>query len=383
MSDIILFSQTGYQKCRCCSAYIGLSFFLSLILLSSLFFCSSFGAYRILLHSSTTCSTEYVLTADSVKCGEVNSLHYRAIQVGGNLQQGDTLLGSLQAWVVKEADLVFYSKKQPSITVTANVSEHQRFLLQGWQIYVWSGSVIYGYCCIINNGIGGDVTAKLFMFTSDSDATNFVNGQGAENSVLSDSIQIPPGKQQCFHSWGAARPFIVSERSYHFIGVDIPGNTTFSYNITVLQKYVNGSDYGSPHYFRYDNLTEFLLPGSLFSDDNYVTICKAPLYLDPLTTTRLVSTTPRLASVSENYKNIESLASNVGSESLHLTSCNKPHHWMDIAFPVALAFGLVFLLIFTLSCSFMCFCMCKYHRNRLYLSCKFSTRSHNGYGSIQ
>ena len=328
--------------------------------------------YRIVLDRSTTCSIKYVLTADGVQCGEVNSLHYGMIQVGGNLQQGDTLLGSQQAWVVKKADLAFYSKQQPPITVTANVSEHKHFLLQGWQIYVWSGSVIYGYCCIINNGIGGDVTAKLFMFTSDSDAINFVNGQGAENSVLSDSIKIPPGKQQCFHNWGAGAPFLVSESSYHFIGIDIPGNTTFSYNITVLQKYINGSDYGSPHYFRYDNSTYFSLQGGLFSHNEYVAICKAPLYLSHIIS-RLVP------AYNVKLESNKSLASKVGAESLHISSCKEPHHWMT-AF-ILLGIGLFVFVVFVIMCAVTCFCMYKC-KDRLFLPCK-TNRRYGDYTRIQ
>lgn len=156
----------------------------------------------------------------------------------------------------------------------------------------------------------------------------------------------------------------------------MPGNVTYSSNVTVLQRYVEGNDYGSPQFFQYNNGTDFSIKGKFFSHDEYVIICKAPLYSTP----ELLSTP-----MSTHYNRlgkVESLASNVGSESLHLTSCKKPYHRMDITFSSLLGVGLALFLFSLASCSFMCFCMFKYHRDRLFLSCKFC-RSRNGYFNIQ
>ena len=333
-----------------------------------------------MLHRQFSCSTYYVLTADSVKCGAANSLQYGTIRVGGDQQQGDTLLGVMQAWAAKETDLVFHEKLLPPVIFKANISEHQRILLQGWQTYTWTGSIIYGYCCIINNGIS-DLTAKLYIFITDTDAVNFVNGQGTENAVLYNRIQIPPGKQQCFRSWGAGNPFKVSQSSYHFFGVDVPGNVTYSSNITVLQKYVDGNDYGSPHFFQYNNATYFSIEGGFFSHDKYVTICKAPLYYYQTSIPKSLSPSPMSANY-DSLRSVESLASKVGSESIHLNSCKNPYHWMTIAFPCLLGVGLFLFVLSIASCSGMCFCMCKWHRDKLFLSCKFS-RPHHGYVPIQ
>lgn len=154
----------------------------------------------------------------------------------------------------------------------------------------------------------------------------------------------------------------------------MPGNVTYSSNVTVLQKYVDGNDYGRPHFFNYDNATKFSISRKLTDrkHEDYVVICKAPLYQPNIS--------PVLAY--RELKGNKSLASNVGSESLHITSCKKPYHWREFAFPIALGFGLSLFILFVILCHLTAYCMIKRHRNRLFLSCKCSC-SPRGYTGIQ
>ena len=377
---IIKLFPSGSQKTCCCCLYICLYSMLVCILFLSLGLCSAFGVYQVMLNRHTACTTDYILSADSAQCGAANSLQFETLKVSGDLQTGDRLIGVLQAWSVKKRNLIFYSKLLPPRTVTANNTDSQPILLQGWDKYTWTGSVIYGYCCIINHG-NVKVTANLYIFITDADIVNFVNGQGAQNWILSDSITIPPGKQQCFHHWDHDSPYTVSHSSYHFIGVDMPGNTTYTSNVTVYQKYVNGSDYGEPHFFQYDNTTSFQLSkGRLFSREEYVIVCRAPLYLRSIKDTELGHTTTTVPS----YEALSSaangsLASQVGAESLHISSCKEPHHWM-IPFTIMFILGVAFAIISAALCVVTCLRMCKHHRDRLYLSW---TRSPTGYTTIQ
>jgi hypothetical protein len=379
-SDALTFHTHPYtvsEKISCCCGYITTYFSLLLLLLISLFLCGSFGAYMTLLHRHQMCTTDYVLTEDVVLCGRANSLQYETIKVGGDRQDGDTLIGIMQAWSVKEDNLIFYSKLQPPVVVKDNITEPQRFLLQGWMIYTWRGSIIYGYCCVTNHGIM-QVTAMMYMFLDDKDAVNYINGQRPTNTILSDSIEIPPGRQLCFRQWGNEKPFTVSHSSYHFIGVDIPGNTSYKTNITVLKTFVNGSDYGQPHHFRFDNATDFHISTGLFSHDEHVVVCRAPLYESEVHKLFENATTAPVPT----YKGTENelLAHGVQAESLHLTSCKKPYHWMEILFPAVMTLGALLFLIYLGSCLCTCYCMCKYHRDRLYLP--KMCRCRKGYQSL-
>ena len=371
-----LFLIASQKRCYC-FGYISLYCFLATVLLSSLFLCSAYGPYQFMFHRHTSCTTDYVMAGDSVQCGSANSRQYGTIQVGGDQQQGDSQLSKLHAWSVKESSLITYSNLNHPVTVKYNNSERQPILLPGWQIYLWTGSIIYGYCCITNNGLT-EVTAKLYIFTSDLDAIGFVNGEGEQSSILHDSIDIPPNKQLCFQNWGPDKPFMVHQSSYHFIGVDMPGNVTYSTNVTILQRYVNGSEYGEPQYFQYNNATEFSISKGLFSHENYIVICQAPF-----SQSKASDVTQKASPHDYQFElRIQQHALNYGAGSLHLTSCNKPHHWMDVAFPTLLALGLVIFLLFVIFCPIVCFYMCKWHRERLFLSC-ITSRSRRGYTTIQ
>lgn len=317
-----------------------------------------------ILHDGTHCETDYILSFDTIQCGEVNSFEYEITNISGTVKTGDTIHGVLQAWLVKENDLKVYAQKSPTFTDGANMSDRTRIYLNGWNIYTWKNSTISGYCCIFNNGTTAQ-TAYLYIFVKDKDLLNFLSGEGAENVILSDNVKIPPYRQVCFQKWGTSSPLIVNKSSYHFIGVDVPANTTYTSSVTVEQVYVNGSDYGTPHYFKYDNSTSFKVPHNrhFWEGTEYVLVCKAPLDVN----------------LSGSKENI-SLASRVSAKSLHIQSCNEPHHWIKTPFPVLLAVS--FLLIITIIVISVVSCICQYKccRHRLIIPCNLCVK--NGYDRL-
>ena len=325
-----------------------------------------------ILHDGTHCETNYILSNDTIQCGKVNSLKYEITNISGTMKTGDKIQGVLQAWLVKEKRLKFYAQKSPTFTDGANVSDHTQIYLNGWNIYTWKNSTISGYCCIYNNGTTAQ-TAYLYIFVKDKDLLNFLSGEGVKNAILSDNISIPPNRQVCFQKWGTSSPLIVNKSSYHFIGVDVPANTTYSSSVTVEQVYVNGSDYGTPHYFKYDNSTSFKVPHNrhFWEGTEYVLVCKAPLDENHVNLTG-----------DKDSKGSITLASRVGysAESLHIRSCNEPHHWIETPFPVLLAVS--FLLIITIIVFSVVSCICQYKccRHRPIIPCNLCVK--NGYDRL-
>ena len=320
-------------------------------LVLSLMFCVALAAvigplYVTETHG-TVCATEYILSLDSVQCGQLKSRYYDVMKIEGSMGAGDTLEGTLRAWLVREKDLILHSCSRPAVTDGSYISEHTYVLLNGWQIYTWKDSIISGYCCISNNG-SIDKTAHFYIFSNDEDLQSFRSGEGARNAILSDMITIPPNRQKCFEQWGAKHPFTVKVSSYYFMGVDIPAEMTYSSNIAGLLTYVNTSDYSDPHYFRFSNATRFHLHDQFLHQNDYVAICEAPS--DKLTN-----------------KNESAL----GASSLHIRSCNEPHGWMGWAsYTLAAVGGLLLLgalVLFPLSC----YCQCGRYQYLLF-KCRYS-----------
>lgn len=343
-----------------------------------MFFCVIYVPYLTLLPRQAICSTNYVLATDDIQCGSANSFAYSAIRIEGNQQKGDHIKGLIEAWLTKKNNLTLYSRLHPSIVIPANSKTRQQILLVGWQIYTWTGSVIYGYFCITNNDVI-EKTAYLYIFTSDADAESFINDNKTTNPVLFDSITIPPEKDlQCFEKWGPGKPFEVSRSSYHYIGVDIPGNSNFTYNVTVLQMFVNGSDYSDTHFFNYANSTTLSIastPNNLFIDEDYIAICKAPMCmsLKPFETQSVRTPTTTASDLISSY----------GAVSLHLTSCNEPYHWRKIVFPALLGVGVPMLILTSGLFLITCCCMRKF-QDRLFISCHSCNKpTRESYSRIQ
>ena len=359
------------QNYRCFFGFLSCYSLLLLSFILSLFLCVMFGLYSIKLPHNEECETVFIQLNDSIQCGEASSLQYSEIEIKGAKKGGDTLQGDLHAWLVNKKHLKLYSELQhPAIDDDSNITKPIRTLvrLQGWQIYTWVNSIIYGYCCITNYGTI-EQTATLYMFTSFEDSNNFLNRSGARNAILSDSIKLPPdGKEQrCFTKWGPHAPFTVRHNSYHFIGVDIPANSSFTSNITVLKTDVNTTDYGTPHLFKYDSSTKFPISFSL--NENFIVVCKAPLY--------------GLATVPLDNAIAHAPNSDVGSTSLHIRSCNEPYHWMKTIFKIVLTLGIVSLFCAFTTCTGVCICQRIMYRNRFVNFCKCHNRRRPRYSQIQ
>lgn len=266
----------------------------------------------------------------------------------------------MHAWLCREDELNFYSELHNPVIDGGPVDYRIQVFLNGWQIYTWKGSVIYGYCCITNNGTT-EQTASLYFFTNDSDVINFVNGLGARNTILSESLTIPPGRQECFNKWGTDAPYTVTRNSYHFIGVDVPPESIYSTNITVDQTSVNTTNLGTPHYFKFNNGTEFRISKRLFWNENFVAVCEAPSDIALVEDANILNVSRNESAV------VSSLASMVGTQSVHINSCKLPYPWNRTSIIiVAVGIGGVFASIVTFVVK--CYCMWKVHRKRLCLS---------------
>ena len=324
---------------------------------------------------------KYILTDDSIECGRADSTKYHKITISGSREDGDSLLGLMEAFSITETDLEsrFYTKQHKPIMDGGNVTFNLRHLLLGWQVFMWTGSKIYGYCCITNNNDTRQ-TATMNIFTDDHDAINFMNGGAANNAVASETIHIPPGRDVCFEEWGKYTPFVVRRNSYYLIVVDFPAQTSFASNITISQKTVNLTGLQSPHFFRYNNATDIILPmWPLFSHEEYIVICKAPKYVYRVYgPSEIEQQSLALAANNENSSDIELLALMVGAESLHLESCNIPYPWTKIVFLVLLVLGIIFFLFSVVTCV-ICIHVCRRCRDRLTNPCKSKThRSRDG-----
>ena len=296
------------------------------------------------LATNTECTTSYLVTGGTIACGQVNSLQYGRIKLSGERQSDDSLLTSIKAWNVRQNELDLYSSPHPPIFDRGHTISHTRHLLNGWNIYLWEGSVISGSCCISNNGSTEQI-ASMKIFISDVDAITFMDGGEASNTVLSDVIRIPPGLPQYFDKWGSDSPFNVTHNSYHFIVIDLPENLSFVSNVTVLQQTVNTTDYATPHYFQYSNSTDFALSEKPFSDVEYVAICE-------------IDTTAQVG------------------DAIHVKACSEPYVWMKLVFISSLVLGLLIFVVSILHFVCMCVYVCKLHRDKLFFPCKYYRHRH-------
>ena len=360
---------SGCQKCCWSCSYLVACLSILFFILLSLFILAAFTTYSIKVEKDESCSTEYILTDGSVECGRADSLSYHKIKVTGLRENGDSLLGPMTAYIVKETDMEFNTKLHKPQMDGGEVIIPMRHLLLGWGVYPWAGSIIYGYCCVTNNAATMQ-TATLHMFISDQETINFMNGGNAKNAILFDNIQIPPGREECFNKWGSEAPFIVTQNSYHFIVVDLPTQTNFTSNITISQRVVSESHFSPPHYFRYNNDTNFILPNwPVFSQNEYVIVCKASTYQYNIEQSSEAKDYSLLSERNGTF--IQSLAPRLGAESLHITSCDIPYHWMKLVFQIVLGLSAVFVVVSTILLVSFFVCICKWHRDKLCNPCNF------------
>ena len=240
------------------------------------------------------CQLYYILSLDSVQCGAANSHEYAEIQIEGVLRSGDTLQGTVMAWVIPEVDLELSAWQYPPASHNISTSSPMHILLSQLEdIYLWMNSTVYGNCCIVNHG-STETNALLNIFTDNDDVQNFEKGIIPKSDVLYENITIPPHVSRCFSRWGPETPLKVNVSSYYHIGISVPANTTLYSNVTVTQLLVNTSGYGPPNYIGSDNSTCFTL-----SSGENIAICEAP-------------------------PSLQTPSSGVGAESLHVQTCNEP-----------------------------------------------------------
>jgi hypothetical protein len=308
----------------CCSPY----FILFSCLLVALLFSGlslSYVPYHQHLHANGGTTTHYVLTNAVVQCGEKNSQRYKGINVGGSLKTGDSLQGTFNAWLVPRDDLRLYSKQVGPYSDGYSLTGDHYALLNGWRIYPWKDSVISGYCCVQNQNKTGQ-TASLHVFSNDEDVSRFQHSGNARNPIISETIDVPSNTERCFQTWGKERPLRVEQSAYHYFVLTVSAdNMNFTSEITILQNYINTSDYTDPKHFNYNSHTYFPFPNGIRHPTDYVTICQAPDYL------------------SSNFSKPE-------AESLHILSWGSPYPW-QVVFPVlCYIFAIEAVIIFIALC---------------------------------
>ena len=150
--------------------------------------------------------------------------------------------------------------------------------------------------------------------------------------------------------------------------IDLPTQTNFTSNITISQRVVSESDFGPPHYFRYNNDTNFILPNwPVFSQNEYVIVCKASTYQYNIEQSSEAKDYSLLSERNGTF--IQSLALRLGAESLHITSCDIPYHWMKLVFQIVLGLSAVFVVVSTILFVSFFVCICKWHRDKLCNPC--------------
>ena len=280
-------------------------------------------------HESDDCMEYYILTGATVECGKTDPHDSAGIKIEGVKRTGD-MDSVMKVWLKRETELEFTSQVQHPSPDGGFSLRYTQQLLQGWQTYTWENSTITVDCEVFNNSTT-EKTAFLYVFVTNEDAQNF-NEEGApRNAILTDNITIAPNESRFFNKWGPQTPLHVRQSSYHYFGIAIPADMTFSSNIIITQMLVNTSDYGPPVYVSSSNSTYLPMPPSAQPNDVYVAICellppsvqitnkplREPLTLSPesMTITRknCTYTEGELAHKTKQTR-----------QSLHICSCEMP-----------------------------------------------------------
>ena len=279
-------------------------------------------------------STHLALSAAAVQCGSGNSLHYKGINVQGSLKSGDALQGTFSAWLVRRNKLKLYSKQIGPIPDGYLLRDDRYALLNGWSTYTWEGSAISGFCCVQNQN-NKEQTATLHIFVTDEDVKRYRDESNAKNYIFSESITIPTNEKHCFQKWGMDKPLEVDKSAYHFFVLHVSADDmNFTSEISLLQKYVNTSDYKKPKYFSYNNHTYLPFPRGFKDPTDYIVICRAPYYIT--------------SSIDINKPDVWSL---------HVCSWGSPYGWR-VVFPVVSAIsGACFLMVLYITIASIVLCV--------------------------
>ena len=180
----------------------------------------------------------------------------------------------LSASLVDRSDLKFYSRKTGFMNDSGQLMDNVLFN-SGDAVYTWSGSIIFGKCCVENQN-SVNQTATLDIYDSYDDAIE----SGGENPIFSETITVAVGMVVCFQDWSNEKPFIVEKSAYYIFALRTPGdNMNYTSEISIRQQFVNTSDYTNTNYFTNHNYSYFPYGGGITDQTNYVTICKTPPFL--------------------------------------------------------------------------------------------------------
>lgn len=252
---------------------------------------------------SDTCITYYTITSNSEQCGLVNSHDYQGVCFNGEKKNGDATSGTVKIWVVPQQQLHLHFKHtDPIIHNHVYVSQRKPvFINDNYSYtYTWLNSTIFGFCCVSNNGTS-ETNTSMYIFDNETDVFDFVNGKGAKNAVINETmIMEPDGMMNCFTKWGSDAPLRVNESAYYYIAVDLPAHSTYNSNVTIIQAFVDTSEYGTPRYVTTSNSTNYDISSEYV---NYVGICEGPY--------------------TEKYDILQPLPA-PDAESLHIQTCYVP-----------------------------------------------------------
>ena len=318
LHGVFSFLYTGLQKV-CISPYFALFCCLTFGLLF-IFMIFSYIPYVHFVQVSNNGATHLALADAAVQCGRGSSDEHRGINLEGSLKD-DSLQSDFNAWLVNPDSIKLYSQNAGPFPDGYTLLNGQRYVrLLGWSEYLWKGSVISGYCCVgnLNNT---EATASLHLFTDDEDVNRFREGKPAENYELSENVTVPPETEHCFTKWGENNPFLVTKSSYHFFILKVSeNNMNFTSEISLLQNYVNTSDYTDPHQFEYNSHTFIEFPNDYSHPTEYLTIC-------------------------QTYSNLDQAnLSHPDAESIHIRSWNSPYYW-KYCFIISTVIGCVGLIL--------------------------------------
>ena len=230
----------------------------------------------------------------------MNSFRFKGLRISGERKKGDVPAGIVKTWLIPRQKLKLYFKINPSVLLSKYEQNRTQVLLNRYTYtYTWINSTISGYGCLVNNGTT-EVNTTMYIFTNETDISDFVRGKGVKNVVLNESIALPPDRQvHCFTEWSQTSPLTVNTSAYYYIGVDVPPHSTYYSNVTITQSYVNTSDYGAPRYVAVNNSTYYDLATLSEFDEDYFAVCEGP-------------------------SNNEQQTPGLDAESLHIQTCNIP-----------------------------------------------------------
>ena len=290
---------------------------LVIVALLSLLLAVTYVPYDVYLKGSGDCTEYEVVTPEPVLCGEGSSRRYDGVSttIVEETPQGEAIRASL----VDRSDLKFYSQDKSLPNNSEPLRGNVRFN-SGHVVYTWSGSVIFGSCCVENQD-SINQTATLEIYDSYDNAFR----PGGGNRVFSETITAEVDAVTCFQDWSNENPFVVEKSAYYIFALRSAADSNMNYatEMTVHQQFVNTSDYTNTNYFTSSNYSYFPYRGGVTNPTDYVTICEAP---PPL----------------------------IDPGNLHVQSCPKSRPWVKGLFIAFIPIGTVLFFVLVVAIVYYC-----------------------------